>query len=53
MVGNLQRYNKLWVALAIGLIGALSSYYGEQSLVVEVVTALLVGAGVYVVPNRS
>lgn len=52
---NIQRYNKAIIAIIIGVVFTVLNQYGitEQSTLMEVVTTLLVAAGVYVVPNRE
>lgn len=48
----MQRYNKFWIALAAAIVAGLNSYFGSNSEVVNIVTALLGAVGVYATPNK-
>lgn len=52
-VSNFARTRKFYVALAAGLVVVLTNYFGEDTLVVDSVVALLAALGVYATPNEG
>lgn len=54
----MSRFNKLWVALALGLGFVAMKHYGVlpiglDAVVVDTITSVLVAYGVYQVPNHD
>lgn len=49
----MQKYNKLWVALATAAVAGISNYFGADSLWVTLAVTVLGALGVYAVPNRA
>ena len=54
----MSRYNKLWVALGLGLLFVAMKYYGVMpigfdAIVVDAISATITAFGVYAVPNAD
>lgn len=47
----MNKYSKLWVALAGALVAFLMNFYGASNAEVQLVIGILTALGVYGVPN--
>lgn len=51
LVKRLQQYNKLWVALAGGVVTVLTELYGIDNVYVQMLVSGLTALGVWGTPN--